>query len=78
VGWTVEQKNGSAMGGETTEYIFASRLGPATSGANNATLQYFFNAFDSNQLITTGMFSGAQRWESFSERAHHRRFMHRE
>jgi hypothetical protein len=52
----VGQKNGSATGGQTSEYIFTSHLGTATSGANNATLQYLFNTFGSNELITTGSF----------------------
>jgi hypothetical protein len=52
----VEQKNGSATGGQTSEYVFTSHLGAATSGANNATLQYLFNTFGSDELITTGSF----------------------
>jgi len=54
-GWMIESKNGSAAGGQSSEYIFTSDLGAVTSGANNATLRYFFSTFDSNKLITTGM-----------------------
>lgn len=52
----MEQKNGSATGGQTSEYIFTSHLGAATTGANNATLQYLFNTFASDVDITTGAF----------------------
>jgi hypothetical protein len=53
VGWTMEQKNGSATGGNTTKSIFTSQLDSATGGANNATLQYYFDTFNSDSLITT-------------------------
>jgi hypothetical protein len=56
VGWTAEQKNGSATGGKTSKHVFTSHLSTATSGANNATLQYLFNTFGSDELITTGTF----------------------
>jgi hypothetical protein len=49
----VEEKNGS-VSGNITEYVFTSQLGEATGGANNATLQYTFNTFALDQLITTG------------------------
>lgn len=54
VGWMMEQNNGSAPGGDITETIFTSHLGTVTSGANNATIQYLFNTFGSDELITTG------------------------
>jgi hypothetical protein len=52
----MEQNNGSAPGGDITETIFTSHLGTVTSGANNATIQYLFNTFGSDELITTGTF----------------------
>jgi hypothetical protein len=53
-GWTLQLKNGTATGGQSSEYIFTTDLAAATAGANNATLRYFFNTFDSDTLITTG------------------------
>ncbi|ELR23373.1 regulator of chromosome condensation (RCC1) repeat domain containing protein [Acanthamoeba castellanii str. Neff] len=54
VGWTVEEKNSSMSGEGVTQYVFTSQLSTATGGTNNATLQYLFNTYDSEQLITTG------------------------
>lgn len=54
VGWTVEEKNSSTSGEGFTQYVFTSQLSTATGGTNNATLQYLFNTYDSEQLVTTG------------------------
>jgi len=54
VGWTVEEKNSSTSGEGVTQYVFTSQLSTATGGTNNATLQYLFNTYDSEQLVTTG------------------------
>ena len=42
--------------------IFTSQLSTATGGTNNATLQYLFNTYDSEQLVTTGTCSAGARF----------------
>ena len=62
VGWTVEEKNSSTSGEGVTQYAFTSQLSTATGGTNNATLQYLFNTYDSEQLVTTGTCSAGARF----------------